>query len=167
MYNVGPYTMTKWKVVWREQTALFQAALAGPVSKRPVLPDHKLMMVPCATQQEAHYLLGMLNSAPCLLAVHSYVISTSTSTHVLSNVAVPAFSKEDPAHVKLADVARRCRNAAEKGDEKKLLTLQTTIDEMAAGIWNITKEELHAIQHGLRELKPAESAEPSTPESGD
>ena len=27
MYNVGPYTMAEWKVVWREQSSLFQAAL--------------------------------------------------------------------------------------------------------------------------------------------
>ena len=65
----------------------------------------------------------------------------------------------------LADVARRCRNAAEKGDEKKLLTLQGAIDEMAAGIWNITDHELRAIQHGLRELDPAESGDTSAPDS--
>ena len=83
MYNVGPYTMAQWKVVWREQSSMFQAAFAGLKSRRAMLPDHKLMMVPCASQQEADFLVGMLNSGPSLLTIRSYVISTSTSTHVL------------------------------------------------------------------------------------
>jgi hypothetical protein len=83
IYNVGPYTLAKWKAVWREQSSEFQAAVVGCEKGKPALPDHKLMTVPCDSSNEAHYLAALLGSSPCKLAVTSYVISTSTSTHVL------------------------------------------------------------------------------------
>ena len=149
MFAVGPYTMAKWKVVWREQSSMFQAALAEPRSKRVVLPDHKLMMVPCSSRLEADFLLGMLNSEPSLLLIRSYVISTSTSTHVLANVRVPRFKKKDINHIRLAELSQQCRAAAEKKDEDKIAKLESKINELAAGIWGITSAELKAIQKAL------------------
>jgi hypothetical protein len=53
MYNVGPYTLSPRKVVWREQAAEFTAAAAGAVNvagqRKPVVPDHKLMLVDLET----------------------------------------------------------------------------------------------------------------------
>ncbi len=152
MYNVGPYTVAKWKVVWREQSSRFQAAFCGARSKRVVLPDHKLMMVPCSSQHEADFLLAMLNSGPSLLAVHSYVISTSTSTHVLINVAVPQFKKENINHTRLADLSQQCHVALQQNNEDKIAGLEAEIDEVAAGIWGITDAELKAIQKALADM---------------
>ena len=150
MYNVGPYTMAEWKVVWREQSSVFQAAFAGLSDKRAMLPDHKSMLVPCRSQQEADFLLGMLNSSPSLLAVCSYVLSTSTSTHVLSNVIVPQFQRSDAAHIRLAELSRLCRAAVNGKDE--LAQLEAKIDEGAAGIWGLTTPELKAIQEALADM---------------
>lgn len=152
MYNVGPYTMAKWKVVWREQSSIFQAAFVGPMFKRVVLPDHKLMMVSCSSRQEADFLLAMLNSGPSLLAIHSYVISTSTSTHVLENVAVPQFSKTNRTHAHLAELSRQCHAAAEKDDAEQIEELEAEIDTVAAKIWGITGAELKGIQKALDEM---------------
>ena len=150
MYNVGPYTMAEWKVVWREQSSLFQAAFAGPRSQRVILPDHKLMMVPCKSQHEADFLLGMLNSSPSILAIHSYVISTSTSTHVLSNVAIPRFTKTNINHARLADLSRQCHIAANNAD--RLSALEADVDKAAAKVWGITDTELKAIQKTLADM---------------
>ena len=150
IYNVGPYTMAEWKVVWREQSSVFQAAFVGLSDERSMLPDHKLMLVPCRSQQEADFLLGMLNSSPNLLAVCSYVLSTSTSTHVLSNVTVPRFQGSDAAHTRLAELSHLCRTAVNGKDE--LAELEAEIDEVAAGIWGLTPPELKAIQEALADM---------------
>ncbi len=154
MYNVGPYTMADWKVVWREQSSFFQAAFVGPNSGRAVVPDHKLMMVACASQEEADFLLAMLNSKPSLLAIHSYVISTSTSTHVLGNVAVPQFEKKNSDHRALAKLSRKCHVAAARDDTDVVAALEAEIDIQAAKIWGITVAELHGIQDALAEMSP-------------
>ena len=150
MYNVGPYTMARWKVVYREQSSMFQAAFVGLKSRRIILPDHKLMVVPCTSRQEADFLIGMLNSGPSLLAIHSYVISTSISTHVLSNVAVPRFRKTDSNHTRLAELSRQCHVAANSEDQ--LAALEADVDEAAAKIWQITNTEQKAIQKARSEL---------------
>ena len=150
MYNVGSYSMVEWKVVWREQSSIFQAAFAGKKSQQVILPDHKLMMVHCNSQQEADFLLAMLNSSPSRLAIHSYVISTSTSTHILQNIAVPQFNKMDDTHKRLAELSRQCHAAASKGDQ--LGSLEAEVDEAAAKIWGITNSELKGIQEALSEM---------------
>ena len=151
MYNVGAYTMAEWKVVWREQSSMFQAAFAGLRSQRTVLPDHKLMMVPCTSQQEADFLLGMLNSGPSILAIYSYVISTSTSTHVLSNVSIPQFKKTDLNHIRLSELSHQCHIVTKQNDKDQIKKFEAEIDEVAAKIWGITDAELKAIQKALSE----------------
>lgn len=151
MYNVGPYTIAEWKIVWREQSSAFQAAFVGLGAQRPTLPDHKLMLVACESRLEADFLLGMLNSSPSLLAIRSYVISTSTSTHVLRNVTVPLFKDSDGDHTRLAELSRRRHGMAERKEENELTEVEAEIDEMAAQVWGITDAELKAIQEALAE----------------
>lgn len=152
MYNVGPYTMAKWKVVWREQSSIFQAALAITKTKKPLLPDHKLMLVPCSSGQEAHFLAGMINSSPSVITIYYYVISTSTSTHVLNNVAVPLFNKSDKTHARLASLSRQCHAAADKNDKGRIAELEAEIDQAAARVWGITPAELKEIQKALPKM---------------
>ena len=98
LFNVGPYTLAPWKVVWREQARRFTVAALGPEGGRPVIPDHKLMMVPCSTAQEANYLAAVLGSAPAALAVWAYTMEIQQSVHVLENLRVPIFDPDNPLH---------------------------------------------------------------------
>ena len=152
VYNVGPYTMAEWKVVWREQSTVFQAALAGVSSRRVILPDHKLMMVSCTSRQEANFLLGMLNSSPSVLAVYCYVISTSTSTHVLNNVAIPRFSETNLSHTRIADLSNQCHAAKRENRQNEMASLEAEIDKVAAEMWGINDAELKAIQMALADV---------------
>ena len=95
MYNVGPYTIAPWKVVWRQQASWMTAAVQGPLDGRAVIPNHKLTLVPVETELEAHFLCAVLNSAVVRGIVAGYAIPTGITTHVLEHVAVPRF---DPAN---------------------------------------------------------------------
>ena len=151
MYNVGPYTMAEWKVVWREQSSTFQAAVVGTSNERVILPDHKLMLVPCTGAQEARYLTAMLNSSPSLVAIVSYVISTSTSTHVLKNIAVPKFNPSSAVHGRLTALSQQGHEEVGRGNPDALRKIEREIDELAAQLWSITPAELEAIRDALGE----------------
>jgi hypothetical protein len=153
MYNVGPYTLAPCKVVWREQSAEFQAAVVGSAGGKPVIADHKLMTVPCRSLQEAYYLSAMFGSSPCKLIVASYVLSTSTSTHVLEHLGIPEFSPQSKVHARLAELADECHTVAARGDGKAVCALEQRIDIAAAKLWGITDDELRAIQEALAETK--------------
>jgi hypothetical protein len=149
MFAVGPYTMAEWKVVWRKQSSAFQATVVGLSREHIVCPDHKLMLVPCQEYQEAYYLSALLNASPSLMVVKSYVISPSTSTHVLEHVAIPRFDSRLPAHIRLSELSQECHEAAALDAESEVQKLEKEIDELAAELWSITPTELKAIQKAL------------------
>ncbi len=152
MFNVGPYTLAPHKVVWREQAAGFTAAVAGTARGRPVVPDHKLMLVQAASDGEAHYLCAALNSAPVRLVVAAYAVSIQISTHVLRHVAVPAYRAGDATHRALARISRRAHRAALAGDGAALARVEVSLDQRARELWGLTPGELAEIFAALEEL---------------
>jgi SAM-dependent methyltransferase len=149
MFNIGEYTFAPWKVVWREQASGLTAAVVGPHGKRPVIPDHKLMMVPVESQQEAYYLCGVLNSVPARLVVSAYAIETSISTHVTENVRVPRFSKGNRLHLKLAELSRMAQGAAGKGESGRVAEIEQEVDQRSCGLWGLTGTQLQDIYGSL------------------
>jgi hypothetical protein len=155
MYNVGPYTMTKWKVLWPEVGHSVRAAVCGPstVEKRkPPLPDHTNVSVPCRSGAEAHYVAALLNSTPAQVAIASYIV-LHPSPHIMQNIAIPEFEKREKYHSILVTLSRQCHKAAAEGNLERVAALEAEIDEAAAKIWGITKKELRAIQEALEEMK--------------
>jgi hypothetical protein len=152
MYNVGFHTMAEHKVVWREQSSGFQAAVAGSVGQLPLVPDHKLMTVPCECADEAHYLAALFGSSPCRLVVCSYVIATSTSTHVLEHIAVPRYEPANKTHTRLAALSKKCHAAVGKSDMAALEELERQIDRAAADVWGINRSQLKVIEKALPQV---------------
>lgn len=153
IYNVSEYTFAPCKVVWQEQASELTAAVTVGADA-PTVPDHKLMMVACGSVVEAHFLCAALNSAPSRLLVKSYGIETSTSTHVLENVAVPLFDTNNPVHRSLAAVSEEAHKLAAGGAarEQELRQVETEIDRLAARLWGLTKKDLLEVQRALSEL---------------
>ena len=152
VYNVSLHTIAPYKVVWREQSSEFQASVVISTDK-PIVPDHKLMLVSCQSENEAYYLSSLLNSSPCKFLVFSYIISTSTSTHVLGNINIPAFLNQDQNHLKLAELAKQCHHSATIGDSQSVIQLETQIDLFVSQLWKLTSKELKSIQDALQESK--------------
>ena len=155
MYNVGPYTFAPYKVVWKEQSSEFQCAVisVGKLEKeyKTIIPDHKLMLVPLSNEKEAHFVAACLNSSMTRLIVKGYVIDTSQSTHILENVAIPQFDSSNPIHQELSLLSRYCHQKAAVGID--ITDLEEQVDELAAGMWGLTPEELQDVKASLEELR--------------
>jgi SAM-dependent methyltransferase len=149
MYNVGPYTVAPYKVVWREQASQMTAAVVTPVDGRPVVPDHKLMLVAAEGEPEAHFICALLNSGPATATVKSYVVETQTTTHVLQHVAIARFSARDGLHRRLSELSRRAHELTAAGDADGVASLEAEIDQAAAELWGLTGRELAVIQESL------------------
>ena len=150
MYNIAESIFTPHKVVWREQASFLTAAVVGSDERlgKVVIPDHKLMYVPLASQQEADYLCAVLNSSTAQLIAKSYSIETSTSTHILQNIAVPKFDRSNEIHGQLVDLSRQAQ------------TLAGTLAESADQSGVDAEEMLFADQeqHGKRAKRLTEAA---------
>jgi hypothetical protein len=154
MFNVGPYTFARHKVVWREQSTRLAAAVAAPAGSRPVVPDHKLMLVQVASAAEAHYLCAALNSAPARLLVACYGEPIQLSTHILDHLAVPAFDRASRLHRGLAAISRKAHRAARQADSGALERLEQELDRAAPALWGLGARQAAAVQDALAELEP-------------
>ena len=138
VYNMGPYTLSPFKVVWREQAALLTCAVIGSHQGRLIIPDHKLTLCPFEDETEAHYLCAFLSSTPARFLVQSYAISTSVATHLLKYLKIPAYDPRLEDHATLATASLQGHRAALAGDEATMARLGAVIDEAVAGIWRLS-----------------------------
>lgn len=129
MYNVGPYTLAPWKTVWRQQAVVMTAAVVGPLNGRPVIPNHKLTLVPAASEDEAHFICAVLNSGVVRRIVAGYALPTGMTAHILDHVRIPRFDPNDALHQGLADFSRR----ATAGQA----VIDTQLDDLVNTLWAI------------------------------
>ncbi|MFN3762035.1 MAG: N-6 DNA methylase [Anaerolineae bacterium] len=112
VWSTGPYTFSKYKVVWRELAGgKFSAAYIGSLDdpilgEKVVVPDHKLYFIPVETEDEAAYLTAFLNAPMIARAVSAYAAQLSLGTSVAEYLNIPAFDPSDPFHLQLAKLAQ-------------------------------------------------------------
>ena len=160
--DIGTYTFAPWKVVWREQASTMTASVVGPKDGKPVVPDHKLMLVDCASEDEAHFVCACLNSSIGQMVAVSYAVEIQMDPHILEHIRIPRFDPKNPVHCRLAELSMQAHEAARIGDEMRLREIEAEIDLWAAKLWNLTDDELRDIQQSLAEL--SETPEPADEE---
>jgi hypothetical protein len=151
LYNVGDYTFAPHRIVWREQSADFKCCVVPEAPEGVYVADAKLIVVACASNDEAHFLAACLNSSPARFLIQSYTIEVQVSTHVLSHVAVPSFDGGS-LHRELAEKSRLCHVAAAKADKSALAVLENEIDELTAQLWKIDSKEATIIKKSLASM---------------
>ncbi|MBN2208082.1 MAG: N-6 DNA methylase [Candidatus Coatesbacteria bacterium] len=152
MYDVGPYTMAPWKVVWAWISVGVKSGVVGQDESRPVIPEHNTSMVPFDNEIEAHYFSALFGSSPidvCIRAFNPGGGGGLASPKVLHFVKIPRFHESDEVHLELSRLSMKCHNAASCGDQRDLHDLELKIDRLAAEIWSITPGELSAIREAL------------------
>jgi len=113
LWSTGAYTFAPYKVLWREMGGnAFAAAYIGSVvdpvlGLKMVIPDHKLYFIPVATEDEAAYLTGFLNSPIISGAVSAYAAQLSLGASVAEYLHMPQFDKKNKLHKKLAALSKK------------------------------------------------------------
>lgn len=148
MFAVGDYTMSPWKVVWSEQATELQAAVIGKHKGKIVLPDHKVMLVSCESQDEAFYVLGVINSSLFRYAVGSYAIGIQMDTHLVDNIRVPKFDSSSKLHRDISAEAKRLSSAHADNAEQ----IYPPLDALCKDLWGVTIQESKAVELSYREL---------------
>lgn len=160
MFAVGEYTFSDHKVVWAEVANKLRAAVVSPDSGKTVIPDHTVILIPCADAAEAHYLCALLNASPAQLAIQQYIV-LHPDPHVLKNILLPRFKSADKTHKKLAELSMQAHALVAKGaadtvfgheERKKLDKVEKDIDAQAAALWGLSQDELSEIVENLKEL---------------
>ncbi|MDI6891333.1 MAG: hypothetical protein QMC83_10435, partial [Thermodesulfovibrionales bacterium] len=73
------------------------------------------------------------------------------SPHILTRVRIPKFDSKNLLHLRLAELSEIAYEEVAKGND--VSAIEAEIDELAAEIWGLTKEELKEIKLSLKELE--------------
>jgi hypothetical protein len=98
------------------------------------------MLVPFSEANEAHYVCALLNASASRFIVQAYTISTQQSTYILENIKVPKYDPKNELHQDLSHLSKQCHEKVAAGIS--VSDLQEQIDELAAELWGLSKEEL-------------------------
>lgn len=149
MFNVGTYTLARHKVLWKDQTEDFAAAVVSAVdADRMPLPNHKAIMLECESDEEAHYVCAALNSTPTRAFIAAYAIGTAISTHPLKYVHVPRFDSGNRKHQALVAASRSAHAAASASEPAD----QAEVDRTAAALWGLKLDEVQKMGDFLAQL---------------
>ncbi|MBI3193852.1 MAG: hypothetical protein HYZ34_05190 [Ignavibacteriae bacterium] len=154
IYNVSENTLAPFKVVWKGLASGSQSVVVGSwrVGKqmKVVVPEHNTMFVPFHVEVEAHYFCSLINSSISCFIITGY-IAWFFSAHVLENIKIPKYDSNNEDHKELARLSKQCHEKVAAGIS--VSELEEQIDELAAELWGLTKEELKDIKESLEEMR--------------
>lgn len=117
--NVGTYTYSPFKVLWKEQTGSMSAVVVSTYLKsipdadehlftedKPVVVDSKVLMLDLYDEMEAYYVCGIINSPSVIEVVDGYAISTNRGVDVLKYIAIEKFNRRNEVHNKIAEISK-------------------------------------------------------------
>jgi len=149
MFNVGTYTLERWRVGWRIMGSRMEAAVLPFEGQKPVLPQSTHAFVACESEDEAHYLCAMLNSSLVNFLVRSYSVAGGKSfapPHIMENVKIPHYDATSKTHVRLVELSRQCHRAAGQDQLSLLSEAQPALHRLAAaclGVSATSCQKLH------------------------
>lgn len=140
MYNVGPYTVAPWKVVWRRMDRRLRAAVVGQgnvpgAGWRPLVPQETCVLVAAHSAEEAHYLCARLNSSLSAFLAQSSSVDGGKgfgTPGMLDHLGLRRFDAADSRHLALAACSRRAHEAAAQGDD--LGPIEAELDDLVAAL---------------------------------
>jgi hypothetical protein len=155
-YNVGSYTFSDYKVVWKYISTFLECSIIGKqnteiLGTKVIIPDTKLVLIDFTTFEEANYCCAILNSCLSKFVVKAYVVETQLAPHILKSIRIPKYQTEVTIHTELSKLSHQCHEKTAAGID--VTDLEEQIDELAAELWGLTNEELRDIKESLEELR--------------
>ncbi len=148
MFNVGTYTLERWRVGWRIMGSKMAAAVLPFEHDKPVLPQNTHAFISCETEDEAHYLCAMLNSSLVNFLIRSYSVAGGKSfapPHILEYVRIPPYDAS-ALHTDLAHLSKGRHRDAEQGRLSLLSAAQPALDRLVGKCFGMPNKELASIE---------------------
>jgi len=159
MYDIGDYTFANYHAIWPRMVRYIDAAYIKKV-ERSIITQETVSILPTNIEEEAHFLVAVLNSKVFNLGffVSSQVGSKgSGSPGIIKNIRLIKFDKRSPDHAAVAAVSRTAHelaleSALEGTASTGLADLEGELNELIAYLYGISKPELKEIKKSLEEL---------------
>ncbi|WP_316181023.1 MULTISPECIES: hypothetical protein [unclassified Bradyrhizobium] len=134
VYNSGAYTFAPYKVVWAEQSSVFEAAVVTKapvplVGSRPFVPDHKIFFADFAKADVAYFVCAILNSSLVREYIESHTIQIQVS-NIFKHLSIPRFDDSKVAHKRISELCCAAHKASEGKRPRILQALDKATDRL-------------------------------------
>lgn len=141
--NVGTYTYSPYKVLWKEQTGSMSAVVVSTYLKsvpdadidlftedKPIVVDSKVLMLDVYNEMEAYYVCGIINSPSIIEVIDGYAISTNRGVDVLKYIAITKYDETNPVHKKIAEISKIIHDKMrETSGKANIIQLEKALNE--------------------------------------
>jgi len=145
LFGLGPYTWSDYKVVWcrlgfKPHFAVVSTVDDPDLGEKPVVPGDHFMFIPTDDEREAHFLCGLLNSAPYQRSIAGVASEgkASLSKAVVSKLRLPDYRGTEPerrlaersmaAHGIVPEYTHMSKRAYNEAEIEELAAVQADID---------------------------------------
>jgi len=145
MFGIGPYTVARYRVVWKRMASDLVAAVVSqhktPFGHKAIIATDTTSLIPTDNEDEAHYLCAVLNSKP----VREFLKSFSSAGRgfgapsVMEPVGIPVFDKKAALHRDLASLSKQLHRLKAKGKTAELPPLERKVDRAVERLFGLKK----------------------------
>jgi len=145
MYGIGPYTVARFKVVWKRMASDLVAAVISqhktPFGYKTIIPTDTTSIFAAGNEADAHYLCAVVNSTPVRDFIKSYSSAGRGfgAPSVMKHVGIPQFDAKNKTHASLATLSKELHKLTEKGGAARgeISKRETEVDRLVAKLFKI------------------------------
>lgn len=127
IFGIGEYSFKPYKVVWCCMSYLPNFVVVSTVNdkwlgKKLVMPDNTIGYFSCDTENEAHYICAIMNSA----IISKYFEGRSSkskwgiSINMAESVPIPKFDEKNSDHLKLVSFSKKAHSCESREETEKV-----------------------------------------------
>jgi len=143
MFGIGTYTFAPYKVMWKRMANDIIASVVSqtktPFGYKTIIGTDTTALFATNNESEAHYLCAIINSN----RVRDFIKSFSSAGRgfgtpsVMEHVGIPKFDTQNPLHLKLVEVSKKCHQLKLEGKEKDIKKLENENDEFVKRLFKM------------------------------
>lgn len=142
-YNIGDYTFSRYRVVWKRMTTDIVATVISeiktPYGYKAIIPLDTTTIFSIENEHEAHYLCAIINSNP----IRNFIKSFSSAgrgfgtASVMEHVGIPKFDLKNSLHLELSEISKNCHSFRIDGKDKEIERLEKENDDLVKKLFKI------------------------------
>jgi len=142
-YNIGKYTFSGYKVVWKRMAGDIEAAVITQhktsFGYKLLIPTDTTALFTANDENEAHYLCAIINSAVVREFIRSYSSAGRGfgAPSVMDNVGILKFDPKNRLHFELTNLSKKLHELKSSGNENKIPAYEKKIDEAVNKLFGI------------------------------
>ncbi len=164
LFRLSPIKMNTFKVGYADTSTRLSACVIPRkvkdkfLGEKHVVVDGTADIITIQDENEAHYVCSMLNSTP--MRTFAYTIALAKggvpfkrfTSWMIASLPIPRYAPESESCKELIKISLQAHRAAGRRDLSLLAKCESSIDELALPLFNMTKRDLENLSEHHRVL---------------